>query len=184
MSLAPLILECRQRLLDTPDAVCLERARLVTEAYARFEADPMPIKRARTLQWFLERMSLDLETNPVFAGNLSSGPRRWMLLPEYGFDVPCQAVIEDTRRNGLLDGDVVPAELRRFWRERSAGGGAGIGHLTVNLDRVLREGLLAIAVEADTSWSAFQASMSSLSSAPDANRKRSCNAQWRPPDDG
>jgi hypothetical protein len=150
MDLGALILECRQRLLATPDSVCLERARLVTEAYARFAADPIPVKRAKALHWFFERMSLDLETNPIFAGNLSAGPRRWMVLPEYGFDVPCQATVEDARFAGFLDGDVIPAELREFWRDRSVGGAAGIGHLTVNLDRVLRQGLSAIAAEAET----------------------------------
>lgn len=151
MNYAPLIQECRQRLLNTPDTVCLERVRLVTEADARFNAEPMPVKRARTLAWFFERMSLDIETNPVFAGNLSSGPRRWMLLPEYGFAVPGQALIEDAQFAGFLDGEVVPFDLREYWRGRTvAGAGAGIGHLAVNLDRVLREGLAAIAVDAET----------------------------------
>jgi len=150
MNYAALIQECRRRLLATPDTVCLERARLVTEAYRRFDAEPVPIKRSRALAWFLERMSLDLDTNPVLAGNLSSGPRRWMLLPEYGFEVPCQAPVEDARFAGFLDGEVIPAELREFWRGRAVGGAAGIGHLAVNLGRALREGLAAIAAEAET----------------------------------
>jgi pyruvate-formate lyase len=70
-----LIRQTRDDLLSTQDTVCLQRARLVTEAYRRHEADPVPLKCARAFAHVLRHMDLDLSSNPVFAGNTSSRPR-------------------------------------------------------------------------------------------------------------
>jgi len=145
-----LILQCRDLLRSTPDSICLERARLATEGYQRYEGEPVPLCRAKTFQHILDNMTLDLGTNPVFAGNTSSRPRAWMLLPEYGFVVPEQAVQEDESLAGFLDGQAIPDDLRAFWASRSVGGGAGVGHLAVDLARVLSEGLEGIMAEAES----------------------------------
>jgi len=139
-----LIKSCRDKLLATPNTVCLERARLVTQAWQRFEGEPTPLLRAKAFRHILDGMSLDLETNPILAGNTSSRPRAWMLLPEYGFAVPDQAVVENPTLAGFLDGSVIPDDLRSYWTGRSWGGGAGIGHLAVDFTRMLSEGLEAI----------------------------------------
>jgi len=137
----------REILVSTPDTVCLERARLATEGYQRWADEPIPIRRAKTFAHILENMTLDLDTNPFFAGNTSSRPRAWMLLPEYGFNVPNQAIVENPSFEGFLD--TIPDELRAFWQGKSVGGGAGIGHLAVNLQRVVSEGLEGIIAEAE-----------------------------------
>ncbi len=132
----------RQAILDAPDTVCLERARLATEGYRRFDKDPVPLKRARTFAHILLHMTLDLESNPWFAGNTSTGPRAWMLLPEYGFSVPAQAGIEAPSLVGHLDGEAIPRDVREFWEGRSLGlGPADIGHLAPDFETVLAEGL-------------------------------------------
>lgn len=139
----------REILVSTPDTVCLERARLATEAYQLYADEPVPIRRAKTLRHILENMTLDLETNPIFAGNTSSRPRAWMLIPEHGFGVPDQAIIENPAFEGFLD-NAIPDEMRAFWAGKSVGGGAGTGHLAVNLSRVLSEGLDGIIAEAES----------------------------------
>jgi formate C-acetyltransferase len=121
---------------------------LATEGYRRFEHEARPLCRAKTFGHILESMTLDLQTNPVFAGNMSSQPRAWMLLPEYGFHVPEQAPVENPEFRDFLNGKV-PAELLDFWAGRSFGGGAGIGHLAVNLEKVLSVGLEGIIAEAE-----------------------------------
>jgi formate C-acetyltransferase len=141
------VLDIRDRLLSTADTVCLQRARLVTEAYQRYESDPVPIKRAKAFAHVLRYMDLDIESNPIFAGNTSSRPRAWMLVPEHGFAYPPQVLIENEGLDELLDG-AIPADLRSYWQGRSAGGSAGIGHLAVDLDRVVHEGLEALIAEA------------------------------------
>jgi len=143
-----LLAEARQRLVCAPNTICLERAKLVTEAYRKYEGEPAPLLRAHAFAHVLRNMTLDLDSNPIFAGNTSSQPRAWMLLPEYGFNVPEQAIIENPSLDGFLAGDAIPDDLRRFWAGRSFGGGAGVGHLAVDLKRVVTEGLAAIQREA------------------------------------
>jgi len=145
-----IIRHARQVLCSTPDSVCLERAQLVTEAYRRYEHEPLVLRRAKTFAHVLEHMTLDLQTNPIFAGNTSSRPRAWMLLPEYGFDMPAQVGVEDESLKRFLDTAAVPDQLRSFWQSRSFGGAAGVGHLAVNLSRVLSEGLQRLIAEADS----------------------------------
>lgn len=144
-----LLQRARASLMDTPDSVSLERARLVTEAFARHETEPTPIRRAKTFAHVLAKMHLDLASNPVFAGNVSERPRAWVLLPEYGFTVPAQAKIEHDWADGFLDGDVIPGDLRAFWQDRAFGIDAGIGHLAIDLDTVVHRGLAAAKREAE-----------------------------------
>ncbi len=139
----PLLADIRERLLSTEDTVCLERARLVTEAFRRHEDEPPPTRRALAFAHVLGHMTLDLDTNPVFAGNTSSRPRAWMLVPEHGFCADAQIEWENPGLRGFLEGKI-PPDLRDFWAERSFGGGSGIGHLAVDLHRVVHEGLEAV----------------------------------------
>ena len=144
--LSPLTRQARERLLSTPDTVCLERAWLVTEAYRRYANEPVPIRRARAFEHVLRNMTLDLQTNPVFAGNTSSRPRAWMLLPEYGVEMDAQVLLENPGLAGLLDG-AVPGELQAFWSDKRFGGQSSVGHLAVDMQRVVHEGLEAILAE-------------------------------------
>ena len=141
--------QIRDDLLQTSDTVCLERARLVTEAYQRHDADPVPIRRAQAFAHVLRHMTLDLDTNPIFAGNTSSRPRAWMLVPEHGFSADAQVLIENDGLDGLLDG-AIPQDILDYWQGRSFGGNSGIGHLAVDLDRVVHVGLEAIIEEIES----------------------------------
>ena len=71
----------RDDLLATPDTVCLERATLVTEAYQEHDGKPILTKRVEAFKHVLANMTLDVTSNPVFAGNTSTAPRAWMLAP-------------------------------------------------------------------------------------------------------
>lgn len=139
--LKEILAETRNRILEARDTVSLERARLVTEAYQIYAGQPVPLLRAYALDHVLSRMRLDLETNPILAGNTSERPRAWLLFPEYGLQIPEQAAIENPGLAGLLDGDAIPAALRIFWQDRNAGGESGWGHFTVDYARVLANGL-------------------------------------------
>ncbi|MBN1249334.1 MAG: hypothetical protein JXC32_16865 [Anaerolineae bacterium] len=142
-----LILRIRDDLLATEDTVCLERAWLATEACRRYEGEPPPLRRAKTFAHILRHMSLDLDSNPFFAGNTSTALRAWMLVPEYGFTEPPQIVLENPQLAGILDGQI-PSDILDFWADRSFGGNAAIGHLAVDLARVVHEGLDALIAEA------------------------------------
>lgn len=133
--------------MSTEDTVCLQRAYLVTEAYQKYENDPVVLKRAKAFAHVLQNMDLDIESNPVFAGNTSSKPRAWMLIPEHGFSNDTQVVIENESLAGILDGKI-PEELQNYWKGKSFGGSTGIGHLAVDMNRVVHEGLEAMIDEA------------------------------------
>jgi len=153
MSIRPLIDEAADRLFRAEDTVCLERARLVTEAHRAHADKPMPLRRALALEHVLRHMTLDLASNPVLAGNTSSRPRAWMLIPEHGFREDAQVAIEHPELKGFLDGKV-PQELVDFWHAgdppRADGrAGAGIGHLAVDLDAVVHRGLRSILDEVE-----------------------------------
>jgi formate C-acetyltransferase len=149
-NLKELIGSVREHIFETRDSVCLERARLVTEAHRLFADEPAPIRRALAFAYILDHMTLDLESNPVFAGNTSSRIRGWMLMPEYGWGIPGQAVIENPRLAGLTDGEVIPEDLRAFWSGRSLGGDSGWGHLAVDNERLLSGGLRGVLVEIES----------------------------------
>jgi pyruvate-formate lyase len=144
--LLKLLDQAKSRIRSLPDTVCLERARLLTEAYQVFGNEPLPILRARALDHIMKNMTLDLDSTPVFAGNCSSGPRRWMLRPEDGFIIPGQAIIENPSLEGHLDGDIVPDYIRAFWKERSSIPPSG--HLIVNNQKLLSLGLEQIMKDA------------------------------------
>lgn len=141
-----LIQRIRDELMSTRDSVCLQRAQLVTEAYRAYEAEPAPIKRARAFAHVLANMDLDMISNPVFAGNTSRRPRAWMLVPEHGITSDAQVLLENEGLDNLLDGQI-PDEVTKFWAGRSFGGAAGIGHLAVDLGRVVHEGLQSLLAE-------------------------------------
>ncbi len=142
-----LVQRIRDELVSTEDTVCLQRARLVTEAYQKYEHDPPALRRAKTFAYILSRMDLDVESNPIFAGNTSSRPRAWMLIPEHGMRNDTQVIIENESLAGILDGQI-PDDIREFWTDRSFGGSSGIGHLAVDMDWVVHEGLESMMAEA------------------------------------
>ena len=146
-SLRAWVRQIRDELLATEDTVCLQRARLVTKAYQAYAADPVPLKRAKAFAHVLRHMDLDLESNPIFAGNTSSRPRAWMLVPEHGFTLPPQVLIENDGLEDMYEGQI-PQDMLDYWSDLSVGGTADIGHLAVDLDRVLHEGLEAMIDEA------------------------------------
>ncbi len=141
IALAPILAAAQDRLFGAADSVCLERARLVTEAWQRYADDPVPVKRAKALAHILANMTLDSDTNPIFAGCMSSGPRKWMLTPEHGLDVGGQVVIEHDDLRGFLN-DKVPDDLRAFWRGRSGTG--GLGHFAIDQSVVVDRGLRSV----------------------------------------
>ena len=137
----------RNELLATEDTVCLQRAQLVTEAFQRHDADPVPLRRAKAFAHVLRNMDLDVHSNPFFAGNTSSRPRAWMLVPEHGMTFgDSQVVVENPCLKDFLAGKI-PEDLRSSWVGRSFGGACAIGHLAVDLHRVVRDGLEAIIAE-------------------------------------
>lgn len=135
-----LVAAAEETLFTAADSVCLERARLVTEAYSRNAGLPAAMLRARAFEHLLSNMTLDLSSNPLLAGNTSTAPRAWMLIPEFGLEVDRQIGIEHPDLRGFLDSKI-PSDIVAFWSDRGFGGTGGIGHMSLDFNLVVNRGL-------------------------------------------
>jgi pyruvate formate-lyase/glycerol dehydratase family glycyl radical enzyme len=73
----------KEEIVSVTPAICVHRARLVTEAYSDCEAEPVVTKRARAVDRILRRMPIYLEDGQLLAGNQASRPRSAPIFPEY-----------------------------------------------------------------------------------------------------
>lgn len=67
----------------TPE-ICLERARIITEAYKENESLPIIIKRAKALEKILAEMAIYIYSDELIVGNQASKPRAAPIFPEMG----------------------------------------------------------------------------------------------------
>ena len=79
---SPRIEKLRSAILDSVPTVGEERGRLVTEAYMKNEADPILIKRAKTLEYILSRMTVFINEDDLLVGNQSHHLRCPSIYPE------------------------------------------------------------------------------------------------------
>ena len=75
----------RDKLLNTTPKICIERAKIVTEAYKKYDAYPNIEKRAMALADVLRNMTIYIEEEQLLAGNQASSNRAAPLFPEYAF---------------------------------------------------------------------------------------------------
>ena len=119
------IARMREELLDTTPSVCAERARLVTQAYREFEADPPVLRRAKALANVLDNMSIFIGAGELLCGNQASQPRAAPIFPEYSVDWIEREI--DELPNRSADRFLVDPEVKRelledvlpYWRGRT-----------------------------------------------------------------
>lgn len=73
----------KEESLQAKQYICVQRARYLTEAYARNEADPMILRRAKAFAHVLENMDVFLEDGQLLAGAQAGSLRAGSLFPEY-----------------------------------------------------------------------------------------------------
>jgi pyruvate formate-lyase/glycerol dehydratase family glycyl radical enzyme len=123
--LSPTVARLRNDLLDIKPSVCVERARLVTQAYQKYENAPVVMRRARALAHTLENMSIYIQPGETIVGNQASKPRAAPIFPEYSADWIVSEVDEFAKRPA--DQFVVDPSVKRelledilpFWRNRT-----------------------------------------------------------------
>lgn len=79
---SPRVEKLRKAILEAIPTVCIERGRLVTEAYRENESDPMLIKRAKALDKVLRNMTIFINEGDLLVGNQSSMLRCPPIYPE------------------------------------------------------------------------------------------------------
>ncbi len=83
-SLHPKNVVLKQRLLDAPHWLCMERARYYTEAYRETEGQPPALRAAAGLRRTFEHMTIRIEPEELLVGNRSSRPIAPPIAPERG----------------------------------------------------------------------------------------------------
>ena len=84
--IADVIHRLRDELLDTTPRICVERARLVTQAYQTHQADPPVLRRAKALAHVLDHMTIFIREGELVVGNQASHIRAAPIFPEYSVD--------------------------------------------------------------------------------------------------
>ena len=98
------IKKLRESVLSQTPMVCIERARFVTEVYKENEAEPVYIKRARSLENTLKKMYIYIKEGELIVGNQASEERTAPVFPEYAVDWMEKELLEKGNFN-TRDGD-------------------------------------------------------------------------------
>jgi len=110
-TMSPRVVELRENLLNTMASVCLERARLVTEAYQKYAHLPVVLRRAHALAHVLEQMTIYIQPGEIVVGNQASKPRAAPIFPEYSSDWIALEIDEFSKRPA--DQFSINAEVKR-----------------------------------------------------------------------
>ncbi|RLC94184.1 MAG: glycyl radical protein [Chloroflexi bacterium] len=102
--------------------ICLERARLITEAYKETEGEPMVLRRAKALKKILEGMTIYIQPKERLVGNMASDPQSLPLYPELYWRW-LEKALEDEYKH-LLDeeGKQELKEIHKYWKKISVHG--------------------------------------------------------------
>jgi pyruvate formate-lyase/glycerol dehydratase family glycyl radical enzyme len=168
----------RERFLHGRREVCIERARYLTESYRRTEGQPAVLRQARALEDILAHITVRIEPDELLVGNVTGKFLGAGVYPEgiagriLG-ELPNLArrdcntfVIAPEEERELLAsvlpywrGRTIEDRARELWSPAVTASFekvvpfifteiAGIGHMLINHQRVLEQGLLALIEEA------------------------------------
>jgi formate C-acetyltransferase len=176
-----------KRMLETPPYVCPERFRLVTESYHENEAASPSIRRAKAFEHILRNMKVYILEEELIVGHMGSYQRSAPLFPEFscGWLVEELDRIENRTQDPYrLDRETkkLIRQYAPFWKGRTLNERiikslpdwiqvarnasvydlrsqeeAGLGHVLLDIPRVLREGLEGIREECHSRLEAVKA---------------------------
>ena len=169
----------KTRLLSLPMEVCTERARLITESYKETEGEPVPIRRAKALRKILSNLSVNIWSDELIVGNITSKELGAGIYPEtIGIWVDGELdQLKERVPNPFLvkpeDMEKLRKEVFPYWEGKNipdivdsvwpkdisdlhfSGQAfiitefAGFGHIVLNHEKVLTTGLTGVIKEAD-----------------------------------
>lgn len=169
----------KTRLLSLPKEVCIERARLITESYKETEGEPVIIRRAKALRKILSNLSLNIWTDELIVGSITSRELGAGIYPETiggWLDGELDQLDKRVPNPFLVKSEDVKKlrkEVFPYWSDKNilnitlvtwpkdltdihfTGQAfvipelAGFGHIVLNYDKVLKKGLDGIIKEAD-----------------------------------
>jgi formate C-acetyltransferase len=160
-------------------AVEAERACLLTESYKTTEALPMVLRRAKALEYILDNMTIVIRDGEMIVGNLTAAPHSTQIFPEFSYKWLPQEFDTLAKRSGdvfEISEDVKSKLLGAFpyWDGRTVNELAteymypetkvamdhgvftvgnyyfnGVGHISVDYEKVLKIGFNGIIREAE-----------------------------------
>lgn len=163
--------DLRNRVLEMPSTVCIDRARIITEIYRQNEDKPVVLKRALAMKAILERMPIFIDPAELIVGNQASKHRAAPVFPEYAVDWIVSEIDEFDKRPGdkfYIDADKKPEllEICEYWKGKTLKDKAlatmttegrflydigmikaegnitsGDGHIAVDFAKVLKDGI-------------------------------------------
>ena len=160
----------KDRVLNCKPVICVERARIVTEAYREFAELPVALLRARALEKILGEMTILIGDDELIVGNQGSSPRCSPVFPEFSVDWILREMDDFERRPAgkyfiSEDDKAFLRETLPWWNKKTtkdralamippesldavAGNvyiltalSSGLGHISVDYDKVLTLGL-------------------------------------------
>jgi pyruvate formate-lyase/glycerol dehydratase family glycyl radical enzyme len=168
----------REAFFTVPFSICIERARYFTRSFSQTEGEPQVIRMAKAFQNYLENVTVLLHEGDLFAGYPGGKLLCSQIFPElcatYLQDSALEKVGDfDINPVSITQEEIAELkELAAYWQGKSVmdyyqnikpckddllhGHGlifaynmlAGIGHMIVDIQRVLKKGLKAIQAEA------------------------------------
>jgi formate C-acetyltransferase len=164
-------------MLDAQPTISSERARLFTEFLKSQDNEPTQIRMAKAFSYVLDNITLSIEPEEIIVANMGSTPRSCQIFPEYSWTwIKDELNRFNKRRTERFEIDESDKQTLRevfeYWKGKSTAEmareempmesqlaskaglftigapGTGIGHFIVDYERVLSEGLEAIADEA------------------------------------
>lgn len=175
----PRIEAMKERFLTITPEICVERAQLITESYKETEKLPITLRRAKALEKILENISIFIQEDELIVGNQASKTRSSPIFPEFSIKWLLGELDRLEKRSGdvfLISEDKKQAirDIASYWDGRTTNelaasmmteeakqaqkGGVftvgnyffnGVGHISVDYARVLREGLNGIIAQAE-----------------------------------
>lgn len=80
---APRVERIKERFVATTPEICVERAKLITESYKETEAEPIHIRRAKSLEKILGKMTIFIADDELIVGNQATKARSSPIYPEF-----------------------------------------------------------------------------------------------------
>lgn len=109
------ISKLKDTVVHAAPGICIERARIVTDVYKKYESEPVTLRRGIMLKEILEKMSIYIEDEELIVGNQASKTRTAPLFPEYSWDWIYDEIDTFDKRDG--DRFELREELKEELRE-------------------------------------------------------------------
>ena len=99
--------------------ICVERARLITEAYKESEGEPEILKKAKAIKKIVEGMTIYIKLGELIVGNISSTPESLPTYPEISHRWLSRSIMREYRDMLSEKEKAELLEIHKYWAGKS-----------------------------------------------------------------